>query len=176
MIYYCLLFIFHYLQDLVLQRAICILGHTHDQKIYYTSMSEPCADYLGEHNIHYIITRDLFSSLFPLTQTSSTISLKLRFRWFLGHAVISRIYLLEKISVKHIFQGEKGHKKWSLWWWSPFALTVLAPINFALLTFAEFRKSVEWRDQWKYWLKYWLHFYLDIKQQTLRQWWEGNHK
>ena len=48
------------MQDLVLQRAICILGHTHDQKIYYTSMSEPCADYLGEHNIHYIITRDIF--------------------------------------------------------------------------------------------------------------------
>ena len=109
-----------------------------------------------QHSLHYY--QRSFSSLFPLTQTSSTISLKLRFRWFLGHAVISRIYLLEKISVKHIFQGEKGHKKWSLWWWSPFALTVLAPINFALLTFAEFRKSVEWRDQWKYWLKYCLHF------------------
>ena len=104
MIYYCLLFIFHYLQDLVLQRAICILGHTHDQKIYYTSMSEPCADYLGEHNIHYIITRDLFFFTFSLDSVifnhfidlplHCAVCCCLRNRWFCPFAYLQWLVLL----------------------------------------------------------------------------------
>ena len=39
------------------------------------------------------------------------------------------------------FPPRLGHKKWRLGWWSPFALTVLAPINLAWITFAEFTKS-----------------------------------
>ena len=93
MIYYCLLFIFHYLQDLVLQRAICILGHTHDQKIYYTSMSEPCADYLGKQNIHYIITRIFFRLVLKGKQSCC----------FLPFLEINVIWLVVEISVQHIF-------------------------------------------------------------------------
>ena len=128
--YNCKLYIFHYLQELILQRAICILGHTHDQKIYYTSMSEPCADYLGKQNIHYIITRIFL----PCTESKT----KLLFTSIFGNQC-DMVGCRDFCSA--YFPPRLGHKKWRLGWWSPFALTVLAPINLAWITFAEFTKS-----------------------------------
>ena len=81
---------------------------THGKKIYYTSMSEPRR--LFRKTKHSLLP-EIFSYGYYIQQ--------------LFHY---------SLSTGHIFHGNWGHKKWSLWWWSYFALTVLAPINLALLT------------------------------------------